>query len=282
VSGFGPAKQGKGTDRRVIGLAITIGLVIAGYLMAWVLNTVVPFRPQYALSDLIAPSFFEPLVGIDLGAGTNVKTDILVQEAPDIDVIRADLRESASIRPDVDAPPEGTLLICDFDKDGETVREWTCPAGSWISDPTDPTIKFLEAYDPIQRYGDKGFSLKLWYDIESPNPAYGGLWIQFKQGTTHLTLDASPYRAISLMIKRSSSEIGGTSRLKIEMKNQAEMGSVVLSGITAEWKRFEIPLTRFKDITDWTRMKEMTVVLDKDHTDKSEGLLYFDEVMFIK
>ena len=74
--------------------------------------------------------------------------------------------------------------------------------------------------------------------------------------------------------------MSGTSRVKLEMKNQEEVGTTQVEGITAKWTRFDIPLKNFKGITDWTRMKEMTVVITPELADVKEGLLFFDEIMF--
>lgn len=263
-------------------LACLIALCLLGFAIAFSLNAREPIvNPITDVVELAAATHYEPLVGLDLGVSTE-NQEVLVTEAPDIDVIRAEINAGPAAPADLDPPPQGMLLICDFDKDGVTEREFTCPVGSWISDPTDPTIKFLEAYDPIYRWGDKGYCLKLWYDIDSPNPAYGGLWVQFKPSATQTTLDLSPYRFLTIMVRASSSSVGATSRIKLEMKNEHEVASTELVGITPRWQKFEIPLARFSKITDWTRMKEMTVVIDGDIADKREGLLYFDEIGFLR
>ncbi len=269
---------------RLLGFTILFGAlalaVLLFYVLAYRMNASSLGSRRYTFRDLIRPTQYESLVGVDLGGADMENAEVLVTEAPDIDVIRAELRRETEAM-DVDAPPRGTFLICDFDKDGNTEREWTCPVGSWVSDPTDPTIKFLEAYDPVNRHGEKGYCLKLWYDIDSPNPAYGGLWIQFKNGPTgQQTLDLSSYRVLSLMIKVSSGRQGGTTRLKMEMKNGSEVAVARIFGINGKWNRFDIPLSNFKEITDWSQMKEMTIVIDNEIADRKEGLLYFDDIMF--
>ena len=262
----------------ILFIVITCSILLF-YYASYTINTAIKPDDRITLKDLIRPTLYESLVGIDIGDSVLANREILVLEAPDIDVIRSKLNAEQQ-KADVDSPPVGTLLVCDFDKDGVTDREWSCPVGGWVSEPTDPTIKFLESYDPINRFGSKGYALKLWYDIESPNPGFGGIWIQFKNGPDRQTLDLSHYRILSMMIKFSASNMSGMSRVKLEMKNQEEVGTTQVEGITAKWTRFDIPLKNFKGITDWTRMKEMTVVITPELADVKEGLLFFDEIMF--
>ncbi len=282
-----PSSTGAPTrPRRSLIVPATLALLLCAVVLAFAAAYALHGRQEEhefigELRELAASTRYEPLVGLDLGVSDD-KQEILVTEAPDIDVIRAGLNQAPAAPEDIEPPPPGMLLICDFDKDGVTDREFSCPVGSWISDPTDPTIKFVEAYDPVYRFGDKGYCLKLWYDIESPNPAYGGLWVQFKPSATQTTLDLSGYRFLTIMVRGSSSSAGATTRFKIEMKNDGEVSSTILEGVTARWQKFEIPLERFEKITDWTRMKEMTVVIDGDVATKREGLLYFDEIGFLR
>lgn len=256
-------------------------VVLLVFYAAYTVNSAIKPVDHVDLKDLIRPTVYESLVGIELGDTELANREVLVTEAPDVDVIRASLKQEQTAT-DVDAPPNGAFLVCDFDKDGVTEREWQCPAGGWVSDPTDPTIRFQEAFDPISRYGNKGYALKLWYDIESPNPGFGGIWIQFKNGSKEQFLDLSDYRTFSMMIKSSSSDQGGTSRIIVEMKNENETGKVTIEGISGKWTRFEIPLRNFKGITNWSRMKEMTVVITPEIADDKEGLLFFDDVMFTR
>lgn len=236
--------------------------------------------PKKMLADFVMPTFPDSLQGVDIGL-QGLEHEIFIEEATNIDVIRQQLKSQTTEAVDIDPPPPGVLLVDDFDKDGATEREWICPVGGWVNDPTDPTIRCIEAYDPLIRYGNKGYSLKLWYDLESPNPAFGGLWMQFRYGGSS-TLDLSTYKTLVLLIKGTSTPLGFTTRLKLEIKNKEEASSVILDGITQQWKRFEIPLSSFKDISDWTRMTELVIVLEPEVITDKEGILYFDEVQFVK
>ena len=261
----------------VASLAIVAGLVALG----WWLFRGGGRAEAGGLPALVRPTFRESLAGLDMGLQPSDR-EILVAEAPSIDFIRAGMRAQEEGRPDLEPPPEGTFLVADFDKDGETDREWTAQVGAWLSDPTDPTIRCLEAYDPVQRYGLKGYCLKLWYDIDSPNSAFGGLWLKLQNGT-QMSFDATRFRAVRLMIKGTASAAGASSQVKMELKNaRQEVGAVMVTGIGPDWRAFEIPLSDFRGLSDRSKITEMTIVLDREIATDLEGILYFDEIHFVE
>ncbi|RMH56373.1 MAG: hypothetical protein D6679_09385 [Candidatus Hydrogenedentota bacterium] len=177
-------------------------------------------------------------------------------------------------------PPPRVFLVADFDKNGATEREWVCPFGAWISDPTDPTIRCFEAYDPDDREGKpNGYCLKLRYDLDGPNPAYGGLWLQFRdKGDT--TLDLHRYRYLEFWARTGSGTLKGTSRFKVELKNARERGTVRITGLAPRWRKVTVPLAAFEGISDWRDMTEFVVVLERDEIDVRDGLIYLDDIGF--
>ncbi len=261
----------------IAGAVLLMAGVAAGLLSFTYVDDALPER---ALVDYALPTFADTLQGVDIGL-QGLEHEIFIEEATNIDVIRQQLNTRAADPTDIDPPPPGVFLIDDFDKDGVTEREWICPVGGWVSDPTDPTIRCIEAYDPLIRYGSKGYSLKLWYDLESPNPTFGGLWMQLRYGSS-ATMDLSSYKNLVLLIKGTSTPLGFTTRLKLEIKNKEEASTVVLDNITQQWKKFEIPLSTFRDISDWSRMTELVIVLEPDTITDREGIIYIDEVQVVK
>lgn len=258
-------------------VAVAAAVLVAGLGLAAHRRFAAPPTP---LSDLLRPPARESLAGLEMGLQP-ADREILVTEAPSIDFIRAEAASRDRAVPDVEPPPFGTFLIADFDKDGVTEREWACEIGSWISDPTDPTIRCLEAYDPVNRVGEKGYGLKLWYDLDSPNPAYGGLWIKFEHGDER-GIDAREYRNLVMVLKGSSTEAGFTTRVSLELKSRNQVGKFLLTGIEPRWKRFLIPLSSFRGLTDRASLTELAVVIDDKNADDREGILYFDEVAFTR
>ena len=61
--------------------------------------------------------------------------------------------------------------------------------------------------------GDElGYSIRLDYDVDSPNPAYNGFWMKLGN------LDASAYNTLNFYI-RGIADTAFTKRVKIELKD---------------------------------------------------------------
>lgn len=263
--------------RAPLSLALWVAAILAlGALagVAFLWNALNDTLPSPTFAELAASTLDESLKDVE-GAGGEEDSPAL---SPDV---AGEALTPGLVARDLDAPKPDAFLVADFDQDGETEREWESPVGSWISDPADATIHMVEAHDPLVRVGEKGQSLKLWYDLDSPHPAFGGLALRFRKGGAE-SLDLTGYGRLALFVRGGKSRTGHSSRLKIELHSKSQSAWVELAGITDEWKRFEIPLTDFKGITDWTRMTEMRLLLEQSHVDRREGILYFDEIEFCK
>ena len=72
--------------------------------------------------------------------------------------------------PKVEAPiPAKEVVIADFDS-GDKPNNLGGNFGAWNKDPSDPTQWCKESFDNANKHGDKGFSMKLDYSVQSPNP----------------------------------------------------------------------------------------------------------------
>ena len=166
-----------------------------------------------------------------------------------------------------------TLLIDDFDK-GEKPNALGGDFGSWDKDPSDPTQKCTIAFDKENAFGGVGYSLRLNYDVDSPNPAYNGFWMKL-QGT-----NISTYKKLSLYVKGDAGR-GYTPQIKLELKNtKGEVGRYLLKGLTDQWQQVSIPLKDFVGLSDWSSMTEFVVVFDDITSTKKVGTIYLDEISF--
>ncbi len=165
-----------------------------------------------------------------------------------------------------------TLLVDDFDR-GTKPNALGGDFGSWDKDPSDPTQKCTIAFDKANAFGGVGYSLKLDYDVDSPNPAYNGFWMKL-QGT-----DLSTYKKLAFYIKGDTGR-GFTKDVKIELKNGKEVGRYLLKGVTDQWQQVSIPLKDFVGLTEWKGMTEFVVVFDDLTSNPKVGTLYLDEIAF--
>ena len=142
--------------------------------------------------------------------------------------------------------------------------------GAWDKDPVDNTQSCIESFDDVVKHGDKGFSLKLVYDVDSPNPAFNGFWMKLNGS------DLSSYKTINLWVKGDAAQ-GHTSRFKVELKTPDGVGSYYITGVTDEWQKFTIPLGSF-NLPSLNNCQEIVVVFEDRIADEKKGIIYLDDI----
>lgn len=164
------------------------------------------------------------------------------------------------------------LVIMDFNT-GDKPNNLGGDFGAWDKDPNDDTqwceLSFEYGEDALGEAD--GYSLRLNYDVDSPSPAYNGLWAKLEGE------DFSDYNTLNIYIKGDSNK-GFTSRIKIELKDFQKSAAYVLSGITEEWQKFSIPFEKFRAISDWSAMNEFVIVFDDMNSNPKEGSILIDNV----
>jgi len=178
-----------------------------------------------------------------------------------------------------DAAPKASgkeIVIADFNT-GDKPNNLGGDFGSWDKDPNDDTQGCKLSFAEDDCLGDKtGYSIRLDYDVDSPNPAYNGLWMKLNG------LDATPYNTLSFYVKGDATK-GFTKRVKIELKDKANKSSAyILSGITDKWQKVSIPLTKFTRIGDWKSMNEFVVVFDDINSNPKAGSIFIVQIGFEK
>ena len=163
-----------------------------------------------------------------------------------------------------------TLLVDDFDR-GEKPNALGGDFGSWDKDPADPTQKCTISFEKAGAFGGAGYSLRLDYDVDSPNPAYNGFWMKLEN------TDFTPYKTLTFFIKGDAAK-SYTTQVKLELKNGKEVGRYLLKGVTDQWQQARIPLKEFAGITEWAGMTEFVVVFDDITSTKKTGSVLLDEV----
>jgi hypothetical protein len=164
------------------------------------------------------------------------------------------------------------LVVDDFDS-GSKPNRLGGDFGSWDKDPNDQTQGCQIAFDSTVKHGDLGYAIKIDYDVESPNPAYNGFWMKLNN------LDASKYTSLTFYTK-GDSEKGFTSQVKIELKNRNEVGKYMVTGLTDQWQKIAIPLSKFRGLNDATALTEFVVVFDDINSTEKYGAIYIDDIAF--
>ncbi len=167
------------------------------------------------------------------------------------------------------------LVIADFDT-GEKPNNIGGDFGAWNKDPDDETQSCNMSFEQEDALGDKvGYSVRLDYDVDSPNAAYNGLWMKLKG------LDATAYNTLSFYIK-GDAKAGYTKRVKIELKDGKATSGYIVSGITDAWQKVSIPFEKFRRISDWAALNEFVVVFDDVNSQPKAGTIYIDQIVLSK
>ncbi|MCK9583227.1 MAG: hypothetical protein M0Q46_06425 [Endomicrobiales bacterium] len=172
-----------------------------------------------------------------------------------------------------------SLLLDDFDS-GKTLNKVSGNSGVWSCNPQD-TVQYCKlSFASTPRIGSDGYSLRLEYNVDTPNDYIPGVPKTATNGyfTQLRGKDMRDYKYLMINIK-GDEEFGYTRNLTIQFKNKEQLGEYLLKGITNEWGRFVIPLEYFDGITSWRAMDELVLIFDQNVT-KRQGAIYIENIMF--
>ena len=168
------------------------------------------------------------------------------------------------------------LVVADFDT-GDKPNNIGGDFGGWDKDPNDDTQGTQMAFEGDDALGDPaGYSIRLDYDVDSPNPAYNGFWMKLNGE------DATAYNTLNFYIK-GDVKAGFTKRIKIELKDMTNKPSpYIVSGITDQWQKISIPFSKFRRITDWSSLNEFVIVFDDVNSNPKTGAIAVDHITLSK
>jgi hypothetical protein len=168
------------------------------------------------------------------------------------------------------------VVIADFDT-GDKPNNVGGDFGAWDKDPNDDTQGTVMAFEADDALGDPaGYSIRLDYDVDSPNPAYNGFWMKLNGE------DATPYNTLTFYVKGDAAA-GYTKRIKIELKDMTNKPSpYIVSGLTDQWQKISIPFEKFRRITDWRGLNEFVIVFDDINSNPKKGTVYVDHIALEK
>lgn len=182
------------------------------------------------------------------------------------------------------------LLIDTFDS-GTPANKVKGNGTVW-GDTTDNSIGCVMTFDPAVRRGEEGYSLRLDYDIESDREnvvipqnysiaAPAQRRDEFFNGYNS-TLEKTDARAFTYFVlwARSKEGPGFTRSFKLELKDPTSASSVIIDGLTDKWQRFAIPMKRFRELKDLSKLQAWTVVFGPDTVTRKTGTVYIDDVYF--
>ncbi len=174
------------------------------------------------------------------------------------------------------APATNELVIADFDT-GDKPNNIGGDFGGWDKDPNDESQGTQMSFDTDDSQGDAtGYSIRLDYDVDSPNPAYNGFWMKLNGE------DATAYNTLNFYVK-GDAKAGYTKRFKIELKDMTNKPSAyIVSGVTDQWQKISIPFEKFRRIENWNSLNELVFVFDDINSSPKTGSILLDQITFSK
>ncbi len=102
-------------------------------------------------------------------------------------------------------------------------------------------------------------------------------------------LDASDYDHLEFWI-RGDAKLGYADALRVEFRQSLpdappdllRQGSTVVTGITADWQRVQIPLNLMTGIDDWQHLRQFGIVLQPRRSPITVGAYWLDDIALIK
>lgn len=168
-----------------------------------------------------------------------------------------------------------TLTVADFNS-GTKPDNLGGDFGCWIRDPNDPMQGCIEAFDKADRFGPRGYSLRLIYSVDSDKPAFGGLWMRLQN------LNATQFDNLAFRV-RGDSRMGFTTVFKVELKDAVDQSShFYVRGVTDQWQDIVIPLKDFEGMANLNRLKEFVMTFEDTTATAKKGVIYLDDIRFTR
>jgi hypothetical protein len=189
--------------------------------------------------------------------------------------------------------PAPVAVFEDFE-DGDLENLLEGASGAWNLNDDD----FASECRPevLETAGPEGssMSLKLEYDADSTLPAQNGYWTKLKN------FDASHFDHLEFEVK-GDPEAGFTEVFRVELKKYKDKerierikGSAVVP-VTGEWQTVSIPLNKMTGVFDFANpetwknpqstfkdLDEFVVVFQDRHLTKKTGVIYLDNLRFVR
>jgi len=171
-----------------------------------------------------------------------------------------------------DDVPRQRMIIESFDHESMPKKVHT-----WVHNVLDYDQGIeIELVDQDAKNKAGGKSLAIHFDVDSSNPAMAGCWIGLKNQ------DLRGFDTLHFSLKSTEGE-RFTGNVAVQLTDSGNRKAPYLvSGISREWKEFQIPLKKFARIADWSGVKEFEIVIDDINARPKEGTLLIDEIYVTK
>jgi len=94
-------------------------------------------------------------------------------------------------------------------------------------------------------------------------------------------LNMAGYKSLAFSVKKSSFSDKVSMRIEFQsiFKEQSE---IYVKDVTDRWKGYNLQLSDFKNISEWAEMSDLVFSVEEWNTRNNKGVVYIDNVRFIK
>ncbi|MBP9854127.1 MAG: hypothetical protein KBD53_04585 [Candidatus Omnitrophica bacterium] len=93
------------------------------------------------------------------------------------------------------------------------------------------------------------------------------------------SMDISRYGSLEFTMRGKEEGVPGT--VKVVINNRYNESSYFyIQGVDLNWRQYRIPLSEFKQITDWTSITNISFVLESWNVDNKKGVVLIDSLNF--
>ena len=89
------------------------------------------------------------------------------------------------------------------------------------------------------------------------------------------------FRTLGFRIRKSN--LPDNLHMSVEFVSKyGENSQIYIKKIPTRWQDFKIQLTEFKNISDWSHMRRLSFVLEEWNAEVKKGIVYIDNILFLK
>ena len=92
-------------------------------------------------------------------------------------------------------------------------------------------------------------------------------------------MDAAKYRSLRFSVRAKDGGNPGVVKVVIRSRTN-ETSAYYIQGIVGDWQDYSIPFDQFKQISDWTDLKDVSFVLESWNMENKKGILLIEDIGF--
>ncbi len=163
------------------------------------------------------------------------------------------------------------VVIDDFERAEATTNLLGAANSVWTRDADDDTVTIGMRHETLEQGGKRSGCLRVDYDVESPNPAYGGVT---------LSLGHANGSGCNLLTLRAR---GLPDRTKVELHGRGGSGAVrVRVKDAGQWTDIELRYRDFGMITDWSDLDRLVIVFEDNVSKPKVGTVWLDDIELMR